>query len=261
MLSRCSICRHPQRDSIDVSVLRDGTRSTARQFQVSRPALDRHKRHLSRIVARSYESPTVSAAVEGASPTLPRLEALIQHCEGVIGQARADKKLPAALRAIRELRAYLELKCKLESEARKHEGRAQEWHQQKSRISDEEVSLRVLNRLYWNTKGFHPLKIWQLKTMFESTTRLAQAKLEPKDIAERMALRDVGGVRGHDVTFEERVFGILRAEEWRGREEEVAQKIAQNVRDGLKGYPGILQHLDAAFQSFASCDPPSQNSK
>jgi hypothetical protein len=248
MSSRCSICQHPRRDSIDVSLLRDGTRSTARQFQVSRPALDRHKRHLTRTVAAAHEFPKVSAAVEGASPTFLRLEALIRHCEEAVSEAGADKKLPAALRAIRELRAYLELKCKLESEAEKHERRAQEWHRQESRISDEEASLRLLNRLYWNTKGFHPLKIWQLKNMFESTTRLAQAKLEPKDIAERMALRDVGGVRGQEVTFAERVFGILRAKEWIGQEE-VARKIVQNVRDGLKGYPGILLHLDAAFQS------------
>jgi|GEM_PF-6401610 hypothetical protein len=34
MSSRCSICRHPLRASIDVSVLRDGTRVTAREFQV-----------------------------------------------------------------------------------------------------------------------------------------------------------------------------------------------------------------------------------
>jgi hypothetical protein len=37
---RCSICQHPQRNSIDVSLVRDGTRCTARQFQVSRPADD-----------------------------------------------------------------------------------------------------------------------------------------------------------------------------------------------------------------------------
>src|SRR5437879_2021715 len=119
MSSRCSICRHLQRDSIDVSVLRDGTRSTARQFQVSRPALDRHKRHLTRVVAGADESPTVSTAGGGSSSTLLRLEALIRHCEEAVSEARADKKLPAALRAIRELRAHLELKCKLEADARK----------------------------------------------------------------------------------------------------------------------------------------------
>jgi hypothetical protein len=42
--SRCSICRHPQHELIDVSVLRDRIRFAARQLQVSQPSLDRHKR-------------------------------------------------------------------------------------------------------------------------------------------------------------------------------------------------------------------------
>ena len=46
MSHRCSICRHPKLDSINVSLVRDGTRFTAREFQISRPALNRHKRHL-----------------------------------------------------------------------------------------------------------------------------------------------------------------------------------------------------------------------
>jgi len=38
MAPGCSICRHQQRALIDVSLLREGTRFTARQFQVSRPS-------------------------------------------------------------------------------------------------------------------------------------------------------------------------------------------------------------------------------
>jgi hypothetical protein len=64
MLSRCSICRHPQRDLIDVSLLRDGTRAAARQYQVSRPALDRHTRHLT--ISSQIQS---TAAEQGAEAT------------------------------------------------------------------------------------------------------------------------------------------------------------------------------------------------
>lgn len=46
MSPRCSICRHPKLDRINVSLLRDGTRSTVREFKISRSALDRHKHHL-----------------------------------------------------------------------------------------------------------------------------------------------------------------------------------------------------------------------
>ena len=45
MPRRCTICHHPQHEDIAVSLFRDGTRATARRFQVSRSALDRHKRH------------------------------------------------------------------------------------------------------------------------------------------------------------------------------------------------------------------------
>ena len=46
MSARCAICRHPLCDSINVSLRRDGTRCTTREFQVWRPALNRHKRHI-----------------------------------------------------------------------------------------------------------------------------------------------------------------------------------------------------------------------
>jgi hypothetical protein len=38
MSPRCSICLNPKLDLINVSLARDGTMSTARQFQISLPA-------------------------------------------------------------------------------------------------------------------------------------------------------------------------------------------------------------------------------
>jgi hypothetical protein len=46
MSGRCAICRHPQQEAITVSTMRNGLRPTARTFQVSLPALYRHKRHV-----------------------------------------------------------------------------------------------------------------------------------------------------------------------------------------------------------------------
>src|ERR1035441_8824400 len=46
MPRRCTICHHPEHREIAISLFRDGTRATARRFQVSLPALDRHKSHL-----------------------------------------------------------------------------------------------------------------------------------------------------------------------------------------------------------------------
>jgi hypothetical protein len=135
MMSRCSICRHPERASIDVSVLRDGTRLTARQFQVSRPSLDRHKRHLSQIVAAD-QAQVVATSNDGAIPLPSRLDVMIRHCESALSQAQANKNFSGAMRAIRELRAYFELKCKLESDERKHRGLPKDFPEQKSRASD-----------------------------------------------------------------------------------------------------------------------------
>lgn len=262
MSTRCTICRNPQRESIDVSLLQDGTRSTARQYCVSRPALDRHKRHVGKGVGGACESIKLSAAVKEAAPSNLRLEALIRHCEAAVSQAQADKNLPGLLRALKELRAYLELTAKFEEEALKNEGRATDTDPQKPQkqsppASEEEISLRALNNLYWFTKGFHPLKIWQLKNMFQSLSRLAQAKLDAREIAEQMTLRDVGGTPGVDVSFAERVFGILRHEEWKGQEEEVARSIAETLRNDLKGYPSILRQLDLALIRSIS-EPPAR---
>lgn len=263
MSSRCTICRHPQRDSIDVSVLRDGTRFTARQFQISRPALDRHKRHLPQNVVAD-QADEIPASSDGKTPLLSRLEVMIRHCESALSQAQANKNLPGGMRAIRELRGYFELKCKLQAEERKNVRPVRDGQPRKHTMSGEEFCLQRLAILCWRTKEFNPLKIWQLKTMHDTVTKLVQAKLPPKEIVEQMTLRDVGGIQGLDVAFDERLYGILRYEEWKGREEEVARSIAQHVREGLRGYPGILQHLDAAFitsisESRSRHEPPQDS--
>jgi hypothetical protein len=120
MPGRCSICRHQQRDSINVSLLRDGTRFTARQFQISRPSLDRHKRHLLQPVPAADQIPEVAASVDGTTSIGSRVETLLRHCEKALSQAQASNNLPGVMRAIRELRAYLELQHKLETEERKN---------------------------------------------------------------------------------------------------------------------------------------------
>jgi hypothetical protein len=263
MSSRCSICRHPQRDSIDVSVLRNGTRFTARQFQVSRPSLDRHKRHLPQTIAAD-QAREVAASSDGATLLLSRLEGLIRCCENALSQAQADKNLSGVMRAIRELRGYFELKCKLLAEERRNLPPVKVGQQQTYKMSTEESCILRLQILYERTRNFNPLKIWQLKQMHDKVMKLVQAKLPPKEISEQMTLRDVGLIQGLDVAFDERLYGILRYEEWKGREEEVAQAIAQHVREGLRGYPGVLQHLDAAFirsidESRSRHEPPQDS--
>jgi hypothetical protein len=129
MSLRCSICRHPKLDLINVSLLRDGTRSTVREFQISRSALDRHKRHLTDSVefqvdgrAEHRAGPTPAETLSNAQgdPVLSQLEVMIRHSENTISQAVAAKDFRIVTRAMREQRAQLELKNKIVSERRNH---------------------------------------------------------------------------------------------------------------------------------------------
>jgi hypothetical protein len=118
MSVRCSICQHPQCNSIDVSLVRDGTRSTARQFQVSRPALDRHKRHISQ-TATVAQVREIASSGEGTASLLVRVEGSIRYCESALKQAANNMDFPGVMRAIRELRGCLELLARLESESQR----------------------------------------------------------------------------------------------------------------------------------------------
>ena len=62
MPRRCTICHHPRHEEIAVSLFRDGTRATARRFQVSLPSLDRHKRHLSDPLVKAQQAEVVCEA-------------------------------------------------------------------------------------------------------------------------------------------------------------------------------------------------------
>src|SRR5262249_8744135 len=111
----CTICQHPQRTMIDVSLLRDGTRSTARRYDLPRSALDRHKRHI---------APTLPACKveEGGAldhqntPLLRQVEEMIAYCRDAMIQANASGDVAGAMRASKELRAHFELKRRLQTE-------------------------------------------------------------------------------------------------------------------------------------------------
>src|SRR5262252_1848717 len=109
MSVRCSICQHPLRGSIDVSLERDGTRSTARQFQVSRPALDRHKRHVRTSVpiqalAAGGQTADVVARPDNTDSLFARLDVLMRQCEQALTQATGSRDLGQAPRVVKEIR-------------------------------------------------------------------------------------------------------------------------------------------------------------
>lgn len=121
MSPRCSICRLPERGSIDVSLLRDGTRLTARNYGLSRSALHRHRQHITPVAFdQSHE---IAAGNGAATPLISQLELMIRQCEDAVTQAKTSKDFPGVLQAIRELRAHFELKCRLlQSQEQRHRG-------------------------------------------------------------------------------------------------------------------------------------------
>ena len=106
---------------------------------------------------------------------------------------RRRTRISLACCDIRELSSCPELTGEIGGDTRAAPNN--ECKRQGSTISDEELGLGSLTRLDFHTKQFHPLKIWQLKNMFENATTLARAGLEPKEIAERMTFRDVEGIQ------------------------------------------------------------------
>src|ERR1700682_1369598 len=112
MPRRCTVCHHPQHEEIAVSLFRDGTRATARRFQVSRPALDRHKRHLPGTIVKAQQAEVVCEATS----LLARVESLMQESEKIAAAAKLEKNWPAATSALREARGCLELLAKLRGE-------------------------------------------------------------------------------------------------------------------------------------------------
>lgn len=106
-MSRCSICR-PERVSLDVSLLQNGTRFTARQYGLSRSALDRHRRHVLPTVPN--EDREAGAGNSETQALLLKVDVIIRDCEQALAQARADSDSSALVKLMRELRANVALK-------------------------------------------------------------------------------------------------------------------------------------------------------
>jgi uncharacterized membrane protein YccC len=256
--AHCSICRHPLRDSINVSLLRDGTRFTARQFQVSRPALDRHKRHVRTSVpikARAgNQTADVVARPDDIHSPLSELNVLMRRCEQALMQETGSGDFCHVLRVAKELGSCLELRVKLEAQ-KSRDVPSVPTYQPRRAQGDAECNIRILQRVCFLTRGFHPLKLWQLKALHDQVMSLIPSKSPADEIVRQITLRTS---YGSGLSLLERLFGGVRKEEWQGREQEVAQAIVRDIREGLKGYLDLLQRVDNAFAASLGKRPPPQ---
>ncbi len=103
----CSVCRHPERRSIDLALIEaEPFRNLAKRYGLSSTALYRHREaHLSARLAKAYEAE--------AGTLLDQVSALQERAMSILAKAEADRDLRAALAAIREARGNLELLAKL----------------------------------------------------------------------------------------------------------------------------------------------------
>jgi len=104
----CTICRHPQQQGIALSLMRDGTRDTARRFRVSRSALDRHKKHLPGTLVKAHEAQELSKSAS----VLFQVKKLITEHRKTAARAKKDRQWAQATGALREVRSCLELLAK-----------------------------------------------------------------------------------------------------------------------------------------------------
>lgn len=109
----CTICRNTLGKEITISLLRFGTRFTARQFEVSKSALDRHKRHLPRNLAGAYQH----MENESSASILSEVKKLVRECRGIARRAKSDRQWSQAVAALREVRGCLDLLARLKHEA------------------------------------------------------------------------------------------------------------------------------------------------
>jgi len=112
MPRRCTVCVHPERESIDKALITGDSAFLALSalFGVSDSALRRHaKKHLPATLAQAQDA----AEVAQADDLLGQVKELRDKAYGVLSKAEAAGDLRTALAAIREARGCLELLAKL----------------------------------------------------------------------------------------------------------------------------------------------------
>ncbi|MEN6341045.1 MAG: hypothetical protein ABFC89_00635 [Methanospirillum sp.] len=106
MPPRCSICHHPDRETIDRALVSgESLRNIAEQYSVSSTALHRHKAHIPTAVATAHEAGEVAEA----DRLLSTVRDLLQSAVGTITQAENGGDLRTKLAAIREARETAKL--------------------------------------------------------------------------------------------------------------------------------------------------------
>lgn len=114
MPRRCTVCDHPERHSIDETLVTGAPyRSVAKQFALSESAVYRHKtEHLPTHLLKAREAEEVAQADD----LLDQVRHLQTHALDILNRAEKAGDLRTALAAISQARGNLELLGKLAGE-------------------------------------------------------------------------------------------------------------------------------------------------
>lgn len=114
-MRKCTVCQHPEIAKINEALATGGSyRGLARQFNLSRSAVDRHaKNHLPAALVKAREA----SEVANADGLLDQVCSLRDRALGILSDAETAKDLRTALVAVREVRGCVELLAKMLLEA------------------------------------------------------------------------------------------------------------------------------------------------
>src|SRR6478736_3433567 len=107
MSRTCTVCAHPERQSIDEALVsRTGSiRDIAKQYTVSPSSLDRHKAHVSQALTSAKDADEATRA----TTLLDKIQVLEARLSSAIDQAEAQKDYRAVFSGVREMCALIRL--------------------------------------------------------------------------------------------------------------------------------------------------------
>ena len=113
MPQSCSICIHPDRETIDQELI-SGTpvRDIAGRHGVSKSSIDRHKKHIPQSLTKAQEAVVAS----NADTLLYEVKTLLEQAQSLTGAAQAAGDLRTALQGIGKVKEILELLARLAGE-------------------------------------------------------------------------------------------------------------------------------------------------
>ncbi len=113
---KCTVCTHPQRRMIDVSLLRHTPlRDLERRYGMSRSSLSRHSRlHIPVSIAKAEQVKEQAVEEQAARDVSEELSRLQREADRILKEAREYGQLRTALAALRELRYIADLQLRSE---------------------------------------------------------------------------------------------------------------------------------------------------